>query len=438
MRILHTSDWHLGALFCERSRLDSQRHFLRWLLDTIAEREVDALILAGDVFDLQNPPADALAAYYGFLADLARLEAPTSSGGPRTAIVVGGNHDSPTRIDAPREALRALEVVVVGGYDPERKDDASTSTGMLVPLRDGAGSVRLVVAAVPYLNDWRIGVRAFDATAAEQLESMHEAFARVYSDLANKAEAAFPGVPRIATGHLTCLATRGARRGEGDYAPQDVHRVGTLGAVDPSVFDASFRYVALGHIHRGFPIDAAGRVRYSGSPVQVSTSEAPDDRKVVLVTVEDDQVQVESLEVPVHRRLLSIKGTRPEVRAALASLEVPPGEERPYVVVEMTLDEVAPLAERALLAEVATELGGKVEIVHVRTLLARKGAAPGVEARERVLADLQPEHVFLHAWRTRHGRDAVPPDAILQRFRALLGPRAEQADARTDQEESGR
>lgn len=434
MRILHTSDWHLGALFCERSRADAQRHFLDWLRATLEARQVDALVVAGDVFDTPNPPAEALALYYGFLADLARAGGATSRGGRRAAIILGGNHDSAARLDAPREALRALDAHVVGGYDADRagRPDGGPA-GVLVPLRDGAGQVRLVVAAVPYLNDWRIGVRGFDVTPAEQLASMHEAFAAVYAGLADQAAAAYPGAPLMATGHLTCLAERGRRVTAEDAAPLEINRVGTLGAMAPSIFDPRYRYVALGHLHRGFPVEPGGRVRYAGTPVQVSAVEPADERAVLLVAFgedgDDDAVRVERLAVPVRRRLVALRGAPEEVRGRVAALEVPAGELPPLVAVDLVLAEPDVGAEAALRDAVERAHPAKVELVHVRATVARRGGAVDAAEEDAVRADLTPETVLRYAWRKAHGAEAEPPEEVLQRFRALLGAPAARGEA---------
>lgn len=418
MRILHTSDWHLGATHCDRPRAAEQEHFLKWLLRAVQEHEVDVVVIAGDVFDTANPPAEALAAYYRFLASLAALEGPTRSGGGRTALVVGGNHDSPARLDAPREPLRALQVHVVGGYDAARADEEhGDAAGALVPLRGAGGEVALVVAAVPFLNDWRLGVRGFDATTDEQLGSMHDAFGGVYGRLAERASAAFPGAPLIATGHLTCFAERGRRATEEDAIPNDINRVGTLGAMAPTIFDERYRYVALGHIHRGFAVDGEGRVQYSGTPLQVGTAEGADSRRVLLVDVDAGGVSVRPLNVPVRRRLLKVHGPLDAVVARLRSLSVGEGELPPYVSVDLEL--TAPdLGIEKKLREAAPT--GAFEIVSVRSSVARQGGAPEGGPRAPSARDLSPEDAFDYAWRAKFGRDARPSDAVLQRFRSLL------------------
>jgi exonuclease SbcD len=421
MRILHTSDWHLGVCFGEKSRAAEQAAFLDWLAGELDTRQVDALVIAGDVFDTPNPPAEALALYYRFLARLASADARTRSGGRRSVIVVGGNHDSPSRLDAPRDVLAALDTHVVGGHEPARGGGLADPCGQLVPLRGADGQVGLVVAAVPFLNDWRIGVRGLDGNEDEQRRGLHDAFASVYAALADKAEKAFPGIPLVGTGHLTCLRQAGTRTTEADAVPVPIHRVGMLGAMGPGVFDARYRYVALGHIHRGMAVDADERVWYSGTPIQVSAVEGADTRRVMLVDVDSAGVKVERLPVPCTRRLIQLEGPLDEVCAALTGLVVPEGELRdPYVTVKVRLERAQAQAHAALFAAAAANPTCAPHLVTIHTGVARQG---GMAEDPRALLDdavLTPEEAFLYAWRARYGAAAQPPDAVLQRFHHVL------------------
>jgi exonuclease SbcD len=427
MRILHTSDWHLGAAHCERSRAEEQGHFLDWLLTIIEARQVDVLVVAGDVFDTANPPAEALSLYYRFLARLSALGGTTASGGSRAAVIVGGNHDSASRLDAPRDALEALEAYVIGGYDAAREGAAHADpAGVLVPLRAAGGDVQVVLAAVPFLNDWRIGVRGFDASPDEQLTSMHEKFTEVYARLADKASAAFPGVPVVATGHLTCLAQRGTRVTDADGIPCEINRVGTLGAMGPSIFDERYRYVALGHIHRGFAVD--GRARYSGTPLQVGLVEGADDRKVLLVDLAEGGTKVEPIGVPVRRRLLKLAGSLEEVRAKLQALQSMPGELPPYVSIEATLAAPDAGAEAALRDFAESQRGASCDVVSVRTSVVRQGGAVDASSAAAFVAALTPESAFEFAWQARYGRDSVPSDPVMQRFRKLVEENARRGE----------
>lgn len=424
MRILHTSDWHLGVSFHDQPRGEDQRAFLAWLLDTLRDRQVDALVVAGDVFDVQHPPAEAQSAFFGFLADLGRLPGPTSAGGRRTAVIVGGNHDSAARLDAPREVLRALDAHVVGGHDPGRDDGAlADPAGVVVPLRGAGGHVAAAVAAVPYLHEYRLGVRALDDAPAARLARLHDEFAAVYARLADRAAAAFPGVPLVATGHLTCLARAGDRTGPDDAVPAEIHQVGSLGALPPSIFDPRFGYVALGHIHRGFSVDDGGRVRYCGTPLQVSVVEPPERRRVVLVDLSGPAPVVESLRVPQRRRLVALRGTLDEVIDAVERLPVEPGEEPPYVAVEATL--AAPdLRARARIEEaVQRRAGPPLRLAAVQTPVQRFGGAAALGPRAAAAA-LSPHDAFAHAWRRSRGADAPIPPEVAARFEALLAAEA--------------
>ena len=422
MRVLHTSDWHLGVTYCDQSRADEQASFLRWLLGVIEERQVDALVVAGDVFHPANPPAEALSLYYGFLAKLSAMGGVTLSGGRRTAVIVGGNHDAASRLDAPREALAALNAHVIGGHDSSRAEsELGGSCGQLIPLSNGSGDVGLVVAAVPFLNDWRLGVRGFDATAEEQSDGMHTAFRDVYLRLADKAEKGFPGVPLMATGHLTCLAARGDVVTADDAVPFEINRVGTLGAMGPDVFDPRFCYVALGHIHRGFSVDGAiGRVRYPGTPVQVSAIEGHDSRRVLLATVDASGASVESLAVPVRRRLIALRGSFEAVRDKLRTLEWATGELPPYVSIDALLDGVKLDAEAELRDVRTNGPGGVAEVLNVRAEVRRAVGASGDDPPFRSGHLLSPSEAFAIAWSSVHGHASAPPIEVAQRFSELV------------------
>ncbi len=425
MRLLRASDWHLGASFHEQPRAVEQAHFLEWLLAAVEEHEVDALVVAGDVFDTANPPAEAQSLYYQFLAKLGARGGRGRGGAPRQVIVVGGNHDSPARLDAPREVLACLSATVVGGYDPDRAGaPLHTACGALVPLRNAAGEAVVVVAAVPFVSEYRLGARGFEASAEEQRASVHEVFRAAYTNLADRAEAAFPGARLVATGHLTVLARAGAKPSEEDAIPAEINRVGTLGALAPEVFDERFRYVALGHVHRGFSVDPAGRVRYSGTPLQVSAVEGAATRRVLLVDVEASEVTVTAVPVPQRRRLVSVAGTREEVLAALAQVRAGVGELPPYVVVEVFVEGPTPGVEAAVLAR-AKELGDdalKVARVVVRAV--RREAEAGAASALPPVEALTAEQAFRYAWARRYGDGSEVPEAVLQRFRRVVEQQA--------------
>ena len=312
-RVLHTADWHLGKMLGEQSREEEHRHFLKFLLEAIREQQVDLLVIAGDVFDSANPPQTAEANYYDFLSALFRQ-------GGCSVIIVAGNHDSPAHLEAPRQVLKALGAHVVGAFPPSLAE-------ALIPIPD-ANDPRLVVAAVPFLRDRDLRIGQSGQSAKEIEENLVRGIQRRYAEVVDAAKPwTDQGIPLLATGHLTVAGSKASD------SEREIH-VGGLGAVAVDCFPDALSYVALGHLHR--PQAAGGRetVRYSGSPIPLSFSEA-DDRKAVrlLDFVGSDLVGQLHLEIPLARRLIQIRTTRQSLETDLGEYEPPACELMPWVEV---------------------------------------------------------------------------------------------------------
>lgn len=307
MRILHTSDWHLGIStgFAALSRRDEQRQFLDWLLLLLQERKLDTLVVAGDIFDSMHPSSDALELYYRFLA---RIPAT----GLRQVVIVGGNHDSAAQLNAPRALLQAVDVQVLGGLPP--KDEGRD--GMLAPLKArGSEEVQAVCLAVPYVHEYKLGIRTTDLDVKTTRADFRAAFSKLYTELADRAEELYPGRPILATGHLTL----GGEAKRGDY-PQEIHQVGNIEGLPPDILDPRIRYAALGHIHRCYPIKGS-TAWYSGSPISYSLNEGAANRRVLLVEIPDQgPAKVEPITVPQSRELLQLKGSPEQVLSAFIAL----------------------------------------------------------------------------------------------------------------------
>lgn len=299
MKILHTSDWHIGQTLYAKKRHEEHSKFLAWLKETILVRGIDALIVAGDVFDTGAPGGAAQRLYYDFLTSLLGTCC-------RTVVVVAGNHDSPTLLEAPAGVLERLSIYTIGlSGEPERH---------VIPLRGADGEVAALCCAVPYLrrNDM---VRADDDITSE--EKIVRATAQVYADMLEAAQLArkqYGNVPVIATGHLFAA---GAARTEGDGV-RELY-VGSLGQVGAEVFPEAFSYVALGHIHSAQRVAGQARIRYSGAPLAMSFSESG-ARKVVLEISPGEPFRVEEIDVPAFQRLVPVAGTREEIMVRLGEL----------------------------------------------------------------------------------------------------------------------
>jgi exonuclease SbcD len=374
MRLLHTADWHLGARLIERDRLAEHAAFVDWLIETLRSEKIDALLLSGDVFDAANPPQEAVALYFDFLKRLADLKTVK-------AVITGGNHDSASHLNAPRELLRRFEVHVFGHAGDN--------------IVDLGGAV---IAAVPFLRERDLR----QAAAGETITTVHEQVRAAIRDhyIAQLAacRALAQGRPIIAMGHLTVL---GATTSDSE---RDIH-IGNLGSVGADIFDG-FDYTALGHLHRPQRVAGHETIRYSGSPIPLSFSEAADAKSVVIIetqaglTAEIRKPQssdsensslrlsnlcgVKLLPIPTTRSLVRVKANRATLAADLAN--VPAGA---WAEVTVKLDAPEPDLDR----QVREAAAARFEVLKVLADLPVSETAPW-QSTAPTLHDLQPRDVF--------------------------------------------
>lgn len=326
LRLLHTSDWHIGRTLYGRKRYESFAAFLLWLADTLRERRVDVLVVAGDVFDTSAPSNRAQELYYRFLCRVRET--------CRHVVVVAGNHDSPSFLAAPRELLRALNVHVVGAVsdDPEQE---------VLVLRDRRGEPELIVCAVPYLRDRDIRTAEAGESLEDKERNLVEGIRRHYAEVCALAEArrSRPDLPLVATGHLF---TSGGLTAEGDGVRQLY--IGSLARVAADAFPDAIDYLALGHLHIPQKVGGSDSRRYSGSPLPMNFGEK-NGKSVCLVDFTGRRAAVERIPVPRFQALERVEGAWDSIEARLKDLAA--GEERPWLEVIYTGAEVIPdLRER--------------------------------------------------------------------------------------------
>ena len=268
MRILHTSDWHLGRTLYGRKRYEEFAAFLDWLTTTIEQEAIDALLVAGDVFDTSAPSHRAQELYYRFLCRVATSPC-------RHVVVVAGNHDSPTFLEAPKELLRALDVHVIGSAAEDPADE-------VLVLRDPTGTPELIVCAVPYLRDRDIRQVEAGEDSADKTRKLIDGLRDHYATVTARAEArrAEMGtdIPLVAMGHLF---TAGGQTLDGDGV-RELY-VGSLVQVAAGIFPDSLDYLALGHLHVPQRVGGAETRRYSGSPLPMGFGEARQQKSLCLV-----------------------------------------------------------------------------------------------------------------------------------------------------------
>ena len=406
MRLLHTSDWHLGHTLYDVSREAEHAAFLTWLLDTLESEAVDALLVAGDIFDTANPSAEAQAAWYHFVAR-ARRTLPKLD-----VVVVGGNHDSAARLDAPDPLFTALGVRVVGGLP--RHQGALELERLVVPVHDASGRVGAWVAAVPYLRPSDLPPVA-EVTVDRLVEGVRAVYAEVL-DAARRRRRSGHGL--VTMGHCYMTGSELSELSERKILGGNQH------ALPVDLFPEDVTYAALGHLHKAQRVGGREGVRYSGSPLPLSLSEAHYRHQVLLVDLEDGALtQVRPLTVPRTTDMVRVPARDAvsladvlDLLAALPACEPGmPESMRPYLEVCVSL----PRPEPALRLKVEKALEGRAaRLVKLTPFYTGTGGAladvrPGLSLRERT-----PEDVFL----ARYARDFKEPPSpvVLESFHALL------------------
>ena len=305
MKILHTSDWHLGRSLYGRKRYDESLAFLNWLADLIESEGVDALLVAGDIFDTSTPSNRAQELYYRFLCKVAASCC-------RHIVVIAGNHDSPSFLNAPKELLRALNVYVVGSIseDPEAE---------VITLFGPDNIPEAIVCAVPYLRDRDIRTVETGETVADKNVKLVEGMQKHYAEVckfAERKQTESGNIPIIGMGHLF---TTGGKTVDGDGV-RELY-VGSLAHVGENIFPDCIDYLALGHLHVPQKVGKSEHIRYSGSPIPMGYGEASQEKSVVLVEFSENR-RITLLPVPCFQVLKRISGGIDEISTKINELKL--------------------------------------------------------------------------------------------------------------------
>ncbi|MFI6819618.1 exonuclease SbcCD subunit D [Micromonospora sp. NPDC050187] len=334
MKILHTSDWHVGKVLKGQSRAEEHKQVLAQVIEIARQERPDLVVVAGDLYDTGSPTPEATRLVTRALTALRRTGA--------DVVAIGGNHDNGPALDALRPWAEAAGIVLRGSVrDTNPADLVVDGT-----TRDGE---RWQLAALPFLSQ-RYAVRAvemYELTAAEATQTYADHLGRVLARLTEGFDE--PDRVHLVTAHLTVV---GASTGGGE---RDAHTV--MGyAVPATVFPGTAHYVALGHLHRAQRVDGPCPVRYSGSPIAIDFGEQENVCSVTLVEV-TARTAAQVREVPVSAAvpLHTVRGTL----AQLAEVEPPEGWLRVFVREQPRAglrEEVQELLPRALEIRIDPEL----------------------------------------------------------------------------------
>jgi exonuclease SbcD len=291
MKILVTADWHIGKRLHNEDLTEDMNLFFEWLLEQIKLNDVKYLLVAGDIFDNNNPSNESTRIYYAFLRKLSALNC--------KAIITAGNHDSPSFIDVPKDLLSEFDISVFGIFPGvDRLDE------IFVPLKNDSGEVVAVVAAIPFLQDRFVRQVGEGEGAREIAEKIKQGMKSLFAQIGAALHVSYPVIPKIGMAHLHA---QGAQISEAEREIQIGNQEG-ISANDLDQFD----YLALGHIHTGQTV-LKGKIQYASSPISLGFSENRYQHKVVMLEIENNQIKESEIPVIKNRSLYQLKGTMTEV-----------------------------------------------------------------------------------------------------------------------------
>lgn len=390
IKILHTADWHLGQTFYNYDRKWEHKAFLDWLIDKTAEIKADVLLICGDVFDNQNPSAEAQSLYYSFLKKITDINPELQ------IIIIAGNHDSASRLEAPNPLLETMNITVRGLINRDENGEIDFNN-LIIPLRKGGN-----VLAVPYL---RQGDYPSSKEYGLGVENMYkELYQRV-----NKDER-----PIISLGHLHAI---NSSINENDRSERII--MGGLDNINLDVFDNEIDYLALGHLHRHQRVGGKENFRYSGSPLPMSFAEKNYKHGVVLVNY-DKEVEIEFIPYPSPIELISIPDRPQELEEVLEAINTLPegkvDETTSFLEIKVLITEVNP--EMRISIENALK-NKKIKLCRIESIHPKRdNNSEGKEPLSQDLRSIEPMEMALSYYKKLY--DNEMPEDLEKMLRDLV------------------
>ncbi|OTA21384.1 ATP-dependent dsDNA exonuclease [Xenorhabdus beddingii] len=373
MRIIHTSDWHLGQYFFTKNRAAEHKHFLQWLIEQIIQYQVDALIIAGDIFDTGSPPSYARELYNKFIVALQ----PTGC----QLVILGGNHDSVATLNESKALLSCLNTTVISNAETDETEK------QIKKLNNKDGNPGAILCAIPYLRPRDIMTSQAGQSGIQKQQALQNAISEHYHKLYHQAcalrEQLSQPLPIIATGHLT---TVGASTTD---SVRDIY-IGTLDAFPAQEFPPA-DYIALGHIHRPQVIGKSEHIRYSGSPIPLSFDEVGQDKSVCLVDFKADKLDnITLLPIPQYQPMQLIRGNLKQIETQLRAFKEYQGERPVWLDIEVATQDYLP--------DIQKRIQTLSEGLPVEVILLRRSKSPRhqslSEKNKETLTELSVNEVF--------------------------------------------
>ncbi|WP_369309942.1 exonuclease subunit SbcD [Providencia rettgeri] len=391
MRIIHTSDWHLGQYFFTKSRAPEHQHFLNWLVSQVEHYQVDAIIVAGDIFDTGSPPSYARELYNKFIVDLQKTGC--------QLVILSGNHDSVSVLNESSALLSYLNTqVVTSGSEPH-----------VITLQNKQAQPIGLVCAIPFLRPRDIQLSVAGQSIEEKQLSLqtaiHDYYQSSYQLALEQREALGVDIPIIVTGHLTVIGA------ELTDSVRDIY-IGTLEAFPSGAFPPA-DYIALGHIHRPQVIGGKQHIRYCGSPIALSFDETTQPKSVCLVTFSGSALtEITPLAIPVIQPLQTIKGSLKEIEQQINTWKDYQGENAVWLDIEV--------ASQDYLADIQQRIEALTQSLPVEVVLLRRARkqrqGQNLALANETLNELTVKDVFLRRLSEENLEDPEREQRLVQLF----------------------
>jgi exonuclease SbcD len=396
MRIFISADWHLGKRLHQEDLSEDIELFFAFLLEKIREEEIDYLLIAGDIFDQHNPAHEATRQYYRFLS---RLNATGCK-----AIIIAGNHDSPSFLDTPSSLLSNFGVTVVAQFPGLDKINQ-----VFIPVEDKRGKNKAIVAAIPFLQDRFIRQVGEGESSKTIDEKIQEGMRNIFRHTGEALRRDHPGLPHIGMAHLHA---QGMQVSE---AERDIQIGNVLGITADAL--NQFDYLGLGHIHTGQAV-LEGRIHYASSPISLGFSENNYAHKIIRLELEDGQITQSFIPIPKTRSLYQVKGSLAEVEQKINSLRC---KYQLPVLLDIAIEETTykPAVMEAIAAWRETLPTRNIRLIQQRiTYLDRINNSRTSALQAEHVHDLQPEAVFSSLIKERE--ENAEKTAIMELFQSIL------------------
>jgi len=376
MRILHTSDWHLGQFFINKSRAAEHQKFIQWLFEQVEVQKVDAVIIAGDIFDTGAPPSYARELYNQFVIGMHQLGC--------QVVILAGNHDSVSTLNESKNILAQLNARVISSANP-------SSDEQILMLNNRQGDVGAILCAIPYIRPRDVVKSQADESGVEKQQALGQAIRDHYLQLfelaKEKQKKLENPVAIIATGHLTALGVKSSE------SVRDIY-IGNLEAFPASSFPPA-DYIALGHIHRPQIVAKSDHIRYCGSPIPLSFDELGSPKQVLVVEFKQAKlVKITPLIVPLFQPMKVIKGDLESIEQQLLALDKTQADGNNELPIWLSIEVETQDYLNDLQARVQ-QISAKMNVEILQLRRARKQQQQQIErTNNEVLAELTPEDVF--------------------------------------------